>query len=126
MGLTTDKNTSIYLINEEIQKIIKQQASLKKVQGIFYIVSNISENLYASLNNRIKNWKEIDHLILIDNGQFPNHSQVMHLFDEVIFYERFKRNKIMVCNNVQTDEEIDSLAAALNEINNITSDSIDE
>lgn len=128
MGLTADKSTSVYLINEEIQRVIRQQAALKKVHGIFYIVSNISESLYTSLNKRIKNWPEIDHLVLIDNGQFPNHTEVMHLFNEVIFYERFKRNKIIVCQNINSEESEDSLLTkALNDINSSTyEDEIDD
>lgn len=123
MGIDPHKNTSVYLINEEIQKIIKQQAVLKKVQGIFYIVNKITEPLYKALKKRVESWSEISDIVLIDNGQFPTHSDVMHLFSDVIFYERFRKNKIIACNSLSPeDESNDSLAKALQEINNLTND----
>lgn len=116
MGIDPHKSTSVYLINEEITKIIKQQAVLKKVQGIFYIVNNITESLLQSLKKRITQWPEITDIVLIDNGQFPVHSNIMHLFNDVIFYERFKKNKIIACNTISADDEEDSLSKALQEI----------
>ena len=54
-------------------------------------------------------------IVLIDNGQFPKHQDIMEIFDEVIFYERFRKNKIVefggfekgsndVINNINMDE----------------------
>lgn len=101
MGLNPEDKASIYLINKEIQRIITYQSQLKKILGIFYIVNNITPRQIEIIHNRFKNTPDVIDLVLIDNSQTPVHQDVMHMFDEVVFYERFRRNKIVICNQMQ-------------------------
>lgn len=105
MNVDLTKQTSVYLVNSEIEKLILSQAKLKKYQGIIYINKNLSKKLHDSLKARFKNAKEINKIILIDNGQFPKHSDLMPIFDEVLFYERFKKNKIIECSGFEKNED---------------------
>ena len=101
MGLDPNDKASIYLINKEIQRIITYQSQLKKILGIFYIVKDITKRQIEIIRKRFKNTPDVLDFVLIDNAQAPAHGEVMNMFDEVIFYERFRRNKIVICNQIQ-------------------------
>ena len=63
MNVDLTKQTSVYLVNSEIEKLILSQAKLKKYQGIIYINRNLSKNLHDSLKARFRNAKEINKII---------------------------------------------------------------
>ena len=110
LGLDMSKPTSIYLANDEILKLILSSAKLKKFKGIIYINKHLSEDLYYSFKQCFSK-KDKTKIVLIDNGQFPKHLDIMNVFDEVIFYERFKKNKIIECNGFEktTDNKLSIL-----------------
>ena len=119
MNIDIKKPSSIYLINEEIEKTIMSRAVLKRVHGIFYIVQNLNETLINTIKVRLSKLSEVNDFILIDNGYCPKHQQYAHLFNDVIFYERFRRNKIIQCAALkQIDEDKDQLTLLLEEIEN--------
>lgn len=96
LNLDLSKPSSIYIINDEIQQLVSSQLKLKKYKGVIYINSNLSKELYYSFKTYFKKHCEEDiKIVLIDNGQFPKHWNIKDVFDEVIFYERFKKNKII-------------------------------
>ena len=110
-----NKQSSIFMINDEIQTLVSSQLKLKKYKGVIYINHHLSKDLYNSFKLYFQKCGENIKIILIDNGQFPKHQDIMDIFDEVIFYERFKRNKIVefngfeknqndVINNINMDE----------------------
>lgn len=126
MGLDPSKNTSIYIINEEIQHILTQQSALKRNLGIFYIVGNLTETLINSIKKKVASIHTINGLTLIDNGQMPAHTSLCHLFSDVIFYDRFRKNKIMQCTGIPQDfNEDDTLTKALSQLA-CTPDDVDE
>lgn len=56
-------------------------------------------------------------MVLIDNGQLPVHKDITHLFSDVIFYDRFRRNKIILCSEIPQDiDEDDLLSKALSQL----------
>lgn len=118
MDIELSKTSSVYLINEEIEKIITSKASLKRIHGIFYIIKNMSEQLVQSVKKRLSKLEVIDQFILIDNGYNPQHSNFTHLFSDVIFYERFRKNKIIYQAELQKEENKDTLTLLLDEIDN--------
>lgn len=73
MNIDCSKASSIYLINEEIEKIIMSKAVLKRVRGIFYIVENLNERLINNIKIRLSKLSEVNDFILIDNGYCPIH-----------------------------------------------------
>lgn len=115
MNVDLTKQTSIYLVNSEIEKTILAQAKLKKYQGIIYINKNLSKELHDSVKTRFKNAKDINKLVLIDNGQFPKHLDLMNIFEEVLFYERFKKNKIIECSGFAKNPD-DTLSLLMEDI----------
>ncbi len=99
LGLDIKKPANIYYINNEIVSNIVQQSKLKKYQGIIYINKNINENIYRNLRKKFQGVKTIDKFILIENGNAPRHKELFKIFEEVFFYQRFRKNKIIEYNN---------------------------
>lgn len=98
LNLDLSKPSSIYIINDEIQTLLMSQLKLKKYKGVIYINKHLSKDLFNSFKYQFKKCGEDIKIVLIDNGQFPKHLDIMEIFDEVIFYERFKKNKIVEFN----------------------------
>ena len=98
--LDVSKPANVYLINNEITNTILSASKLKKYQGIIYINTNLTENLYYSLKKKFGNDEHIDKFVLIDNGNVAKHKELYPIFEEVFFYERFRKNKIVECNSV--------------------------
>ena len=89
------------LINTEIMNTIKQSAKLKKYQGIIYINKNLDQNLIMNLQSKFKNVNEINKIVLIDNSLLPKHKDLYAYCEEIFFYERFYKNKIIDCQGVK-------------------------
>ncbi|WQJ53630.1 MAG: hypothetical protein [Wendovervirus sonii] len=116
MNLDLSKKSSIYIVNDELQKLIISQMKLKKFKGVIYINKNLSEIQINSFRQYFQNKKKSIRLILIDNGQFPQHDDIMDFFDEVLFYERFRKNKIVECDGFEkTNEHINYIIMDENE-----------
>lgn len=98
--LDLTKQCNIYLINTEIMSKVMTAAKLKKYQGIIYINKTLTPSIIRNLQSKFKNIKEISKVVLIDNGTLPKHTDLHNICEEVYFYERFCRNKIIDCNNI--------------------------
>lgn len=121
LGVDLTKQSGVYLVNSEIEKTILSQAKLKKYQGVIYINKNLSTKLYTFFKQRFKRSSGINKIVLIDNGQFPKHMDLMSVFDEVVFYERFKKTKIIECQGFEQKVEEnfiseDKLSLLINDI----------
>jgi hypothetical protein len=103
--LDLTKPSNIYLINSEITNTILSASKLKKYQGIIYINKNLSESLYRSLVNKFGKEENIDKFILIDNGNAAKHKDLHDVFEEVFFYERFKKNKIIEYSSMFSEQK---------------------
>lgn len=95
MGIRPNTKANIYYINNKIVDDIINTSRLKKYQGIIYINKNISEVLYHNLKKKFGNVPTIDKFVLIDNGNASKHKDLFSVFEEVFFYERFKKNRIV-------------------------------
>lgn len=109
LNLNLNKQSSIYYINTEIEKHMLNALSLKRYNGIIYINKALSEKLYNSIKSKFKEKYDVNKIILIDDGQFPKHTDIMCIFDEVIFYNRFNKTKIIepaeICAKTSVKEE---------------------
>lgn len=109
LNLNLNKQSSIYYINTEIEKYMLNALSLKRYNGIIYINKSLSEKLYNSIKSKFKEKYDVNKIILIDDGQFPKHTDIMCIFDEVIFYNRFYKTKIIepseICAKTSVKEE---------------------
>lgn len=97
LGLDMSKQSSIFLANDEIEKVIIAQSKLKKYKGIIYINKSLSKETYLSFKTYFSKLSDQIKFVLIDNNYLPKHEDIMTCFDQVIFYERFKKNKIIEC-----------------------------
>ena len=95
MGINTKNKANVYYINGRIIEDIISTSKLKKYQGIIYINKNITEVLYHNLKKKFGNVPTIDKFVLIDNGNAAKHKDLYGIFEEVFFYERFKKNRII-------------------------------
>ena len=95
MGLDVRKKSNIYYLNNEIVSDLTNVSKLKKYQGIIYINKNISEQLYHNLKKKFAGVPSIEKFILIDNGNASKHRELLDVFEEVYFYQRFRKNKIV-------------------------------
>ncbi len=105
LDLDMSKQSSVYIANDEIKKIIISQSKLKKYKGIIYINKHLSDDLYQSFKVCLSKYDNVK-IMLIDNGQFPKHEDIMGVFDEVLFYERFKKNRIIDCNGFEKKDNV--------------------
>lgn len=101
--LDLTKPSNIYFINNEITAQISNASKLKKYKGIIYINRNLSEQLYYSIKHKFSKDKNIDKIILIDNGLVSKHKELHELFSEIYFYDRFKKGKIIDYNSLIPD-----------------------
>lgn len=97
LGLDMTKQSSVFLVNDEIEKTIIAQSKLKKYKGIIYINKSLSAETYSAFRTYFSKLDEPIKFILIDNNYLPKHKDIMSLFDQVIFYERFRKTKIIEC-----------------------------
>lgn len=102
--LDLNKQSNIYFVNTEILNVIQQASKLKKYQGIIYINKNLDENLLFNISSKFKQIKEISKIVLLDNGILPKHTDLYDLCEEVFFYERFYKNKIIECQGIKKDD----------------------
>lgn len=102
--LDLNKQSNIYFVNTEILNAIQQASKLKKYQGIIYINKNLDENLLFNVSSKFKQIKEINKIVLLDNGILPKHTDLYDLCEEVFFYERFYKNKIIECQGIKKDD----------------------
>lgn len=102
--LDLNKQSNIYFVNTEIINAIQQASKLKKYQGIIYINKNLDETLLFNVSSKFKQIKEINKIVLLDNGILPKHTDLYDLCEEVFFYERFYKNKIIECQGIKKDD----------------------
>lgn len=105
LKLDMSKPCNIYLINTEIINLIKQSAKLKKYQGIIYINKNLDYMLLKNIQSKFKNIKEINKIILIDNILLPKHDKLYNLCEEIYFFERFYKNKIIDYSDIKKNDK---------------------
>lgn len=104
--LDLTKQYNIYFLNSELLENIKQISKLKKYQGIIYINKNLDECIIKNLQNKVKSIKDINKIVLLDNGSIPKHKDIYDLFEQIYFYERFCKNKIIDYSTLQKENEI--------------------
>ena len=89
------EQTYKYFVNKIITDTLIEQSSLKKIKGIIYINSNLNSNIIKNLQNKINGINTIESLILIDNGSTLKLKQYYSEFSEILFFQKYKKIKIM-------------------------------
>lgn len=93
--LDLSKQYNVYYLNNYIINILGAKLNNKKLLGIIYINSHLNEKVFDNIYNFISNKEKINKFIIIDDGQFPKMTKLYNRFDEVLFFDRFKKIKIL-------------------------------
>lgn len=107
VGVDLDVPSNAYFVSTELEKVIITNMQLKKYNGVIYIHDNITGQLVESFRKRLVRTGIAGKLVFIDNAWFPSRTDIHGCFDEVLFYERFRRMKIIdsECCDIGGDDE---------------------
>lgn len=105
LNLDMTKSYNIFLVNDEIKKLLMTYSKSKKYRGIIYITSHIDSNVIDNIKNLIKNNEYYDNLIneiiLLDDYDTPKLEKFYKLVNEVMFFSTFKKIKIIECKPIE-------------------------
>lgn len=104
LKLDMTKTYNVFLVNDEIKKLLSLYSKSKKYRGIIYITSNINENVIDNIKSLIST-DEYDHsvneLILLDDYDTPKLEKYYKFVNEVMFFSTFKKIKIIECKPIE-------------------------
>lgn len=104
LKLDMTKTYNVFLVNDEIKKLLSLYSKSKKYRGIIYITSNINENVIDNIKSLIST-DEYDHsvneLILLDDYDMPKLEKYYKYVNEVMFFSTFKKIKIIECKPIE-------------------------
>lgn len=109
----TDKCNSFF-VSRYILDTIKAQSKSKRLEGIIYVNTNLSEKLFDTLFNTIKTLPKMENMVLIDDPIFQPLADYYPLFEEVMFFPTIRRIRILECQILkpfenETGKESDTL-----------------
>jgi hypothetical protein len=90
---------SQFIVNDEIRSIMNESISKKKFFNIIYINTELSVDTIENLKDFAKESNKIDKFIFIDDG--ISHKDLYPLFDEIIFFPKCKRTRIVQCKSIK-------------------------
>lgn len=101
-GLDPDNDVHGYIITSEIKKMIADGFKSKRCHGIVYINTRLNAGLVYSLKNALLqlNGCDIVDISLFDDKQVPKFEYLYKLFDEIVFYNKCKRIKLIECKPI--------------------------
>jgi hypothetical protein len=91
---------SQFIVNNEIQSILRESIAKKKFFNIIYINTELTIEKIENLKEYINDTESIDKFIFIDDEENSN-KDVYPLFDEIILYPKTKRVRIMQCDTIK-------------------------
>ena len=104
LKLDMTKTYNVFLVNDEIKKLLSLYSKSKKYRGIIYITSNINKNIIDNIKSLIST-DEYDHavneLILLDDYDTPKLEKYYKFVNEVMFFSTFKKIKIIECKPIE-------------------------
>ena len=104
LKLDMTKTYNVFLVNDEIKKLLSLYSKSKKYRGIIYITSNINKNVIDNIKSLIST-DDYDHavneLILLDDYDTPKLEKYYKFVNEVMFFSTFKKIKIIECKPIE-------------------------
>lgn len=88
-----------FIVNDEIENSIKDSISKKKFFNIMYVNTDLTLDTINSLKDFASETEHIDKIIFVDN--FGENKDLYPLFDEVIFFPKAKRVRIIQCQSIK-------------------------
>ena len=105
LNLDMSKAYNIFLVTDEIRKLLTTYSKSKKHKGIIYITSHIDEHVIENIKTLITssdNYKiNINEVILLDDYDTPKLEKYYKLMNEVMFFSTFKKIKIIECKPIE-------------------------
>ncbi len=101
-GLNPDDEVHGYIITSEIKRMINEALRSKKSPGIIYINSRLDASLVYSLKMTLLeiNGADIMDIDLFDDKDVPKYKELYKLFDEVVFYNKYKKIRLLECKPI--------------------------
>lgn len=94
-----------FFVSRHIQNIISQQSKSKRLEGIIYVNTNLSEKLFDHLFNFVRELPRMENMVLIDDPIFRPLSRFYPLFEEVMFFPTIRRVRIVECQTLKPFED---------------------
>lgn len=107
--LDLDCPANIYYLNNLILEKIDQYSKIKRIKGIIYINNKLCHETYMNIYKKFSKNRNISKFILIDDGEFPKLTDLHKDFSEVLFFEKFKKIKILECTGFSNENQNFSL-----------------
>jgi len=96
-----------FIISNKINELIKSYSKSKRMRGIVYSNSNISEDLILNLYDVLSKIDTISEVVLMDDYNVPKLEHLYHLFDEIIFFPTIKRVRLIECQKITYMKDIE-------------------
>lgn len=94
MHLDLSKGYNVYYVNKTILDTLEEQSDKNSVKGVIFINKGLTIEVVNNITEQLSK-KHIDvKNILIDNGSCPKVKQLYPYFEDILFYERFRKIKI--------------------------------
>ena len=90
-----------FIVNDKILSMIENYSKSKRIRGIIYTNSNLTEDLILNLKERVEKSKQIHEFVLIDEYNIPKLHKFYNLFNEIIFFPSIKKVRIFECNDIK-------------------------
>ncbi|MGN1217202.1 MAG: hypothetical protein ACI4TD_04415 [Phocaeicola sp.] len=101
LNLDMSDKCNAFFVSKYILDLIKSQAKSKRLEGIIYINTNLSEKLFDNLFNCVKDLPKMENMVLIDDPIFQPLSDFYPLFEEVMFFPTVRKVRILECQTLK-------------------------
>lgn len=91
------RQSSEFLINEEITQAIEFAMRSKKINGIIYINPNLTADIISNIRSVADSNGNVDSVVMIDDQDNPKMMDYYHCVDEILYFPILKRIKIIEC-----------------------------
>lgn len=105
LSLDIEDKCNAFFISKYIMDTIKNRAKSKRLEGIIYINTNLSEKLFDNLFNCVKELPKMENMVLIDDPIFQPLSEFYPLFEEVMFFPTVRKVRILECQTLKPFED---------------------
>jgi hypothetical protein len=86
-----------FIINNQINELIKSYAKSKRIRGIIYSNPSINENVISNIFEVLVNIETISEIVLLDDYNVPKLQHLYSTFDEIVFFSSIKKIRLIEC-----------------------------
>ena len=97
-----------FYINSIIIEKLNIAKRQKQIQGIVYINDHITQDILTGFRKITESLDMGSKFVLLDDGRVPKCRLIHGLFEEVLFFERFKKLKILETTDIPDNLTFDA------------------